>query len=99
MELVYLKRFELICGASCIKDNMSGVIYEDFNPVGAGTDIHKICELLNKINDRADRNAELLDIDCVAQYHYCQEVQRILRKYGIDSLEKLDLCLMEQRVW
>lgn len=94
-----MKRFELIRGASCIKDNMSGVIYEDFNPVGVGTDIHKICELLNKINDRADRNAELLDVDCVAQYNFCKDVRKIMKKYEIENLEKLDMCLREGRVW
>ena len=59
----------------------------------------KLCKKLNDMNDRADRNAELLDIDCVAQYKFCKDVRRIMRKYEINSLEKLDMCLREQRIW
>ena len=31
--------------------------------------------------------------------HFAGEVMRIMMKYEIDSLEKLDMCLREQRVW
>ena len=87
-----MKRFEIDGFTGMIIDNLTGDIVRDYVK-------EEVVELLNRESERADRNAELLDIDCVAQYHYCQEVNRILRKYGIDSLEKLDLCLMEQRVW
>lgn len=50
------KRFELIYGASAIKDTLTGTEYDDFNPVGVDTDIHKICELLN---DFAEENEQL----------------------------------------
>ena len=48
----------------------------------------KVCELLNQESDRADRNAELL-------YAY----EKLMRKYEIDSVAKLDRILLEQRVW
>lgn len=48
----------------------------------------KVCDLLNQESDRADRNAELL-------YPF----QLLMKKYEIDSIEKLDRILLEQRVW
>ena len=67
---------------------------------------YELCNLLNEVNDRADRNAELVDmgkIDMLFQIDryktIVEELDRILRKYEIDSLEKLDLVLMEQKVW
>lgn len=39
------------------------------------------------------------ELDDVAQKECSDEVQKILDKYEIESLEKLDLVLMEQRVW
>lgn len=48
-----------------------------------------ITMLLNKQSDRADRNAEAFD-----------EWQKVLNKYRIDSPEKLDKVLMNERnVW
>ena len=67
---------------------------------------YELCGLLNDINERADRNAELVDMSKinllfqVDKYRtIVEELDKILRKYEIDSLEKLDLMLMEQRVW
>lgn len=48
----------------------------------------RLCDLLNEISDKSDRLAELL---------YPYEV--LMKKYEIDSVEKLDRILMEQRVW
>ena len=48
----------------------------------------KVCDLLNQESDRADRNAEL----------YCP-FKLLMRKYGIESIEKLDRILFEQKVW
>ena len=86
-----------------IRDELSGKIY----PIDI---VHnhpfELCYLLNQINDRADRNAELVDMSKINlmfqldQYRsYCEEVKKILDKYEISSLEKLDLMLMEQKVW
>lgn len=59
----------------------------------------QMCELLNRESDRADRNAELLDVDCVATKRFCDDVMRIMRKYEIEDLEKLDEMLFQQKVW
>ena len=48
----------------------------------------KICDLLNQESDRADRNVEMFD-----------DWFTVLRKYRIDSPEKLDQILMNDRVW
>ena len=65
-----------------------------------------LCDLLNRESERADRNAELVDMDKIKLMYqrdiykrYCEEVNRILEKYEIDSLEKLDLMLEVQEVW
>ena len=48
----------------------------------------KVCDLLNQESDRADRNAELY-------YPF----KLLMRKYGIESIDKLDRILFEQKVW
>ena len=86
-----------------IKDNRTGETY--------AVDVvhnhpYELCSLLNDINDRADKNAELVDMSKinlmfqVEQYRECcVKMRRLLDKYEIENLEKLDLMLMEQRVW
>lgn len=73
------KRFEYRRSSQSIIDNMSGYIYQGDK---------KTCDLLNEINNRADRNAELLE-----------PFMLVMAKYEIDSVDKLDRVLMEQRVW
>lgn len=86
-----------------IKDNFNGRIYPidivHNHPYG-------LCSLLNDINDRADKNAELVDMSKinlmfqVEQYRECcVKMRRLLDKYEIENLEKLDLMLMTQKVW
>ena len=48
----------------------------------------QVCELLNRINERADMNAESFD-----------EWFRVLEKYNIRSPEKLDKVLWNSRTW
>lgn len=73
------KRFEYRRVSQSIIDNLTGYIYQGNR---------KTCNLLNELNDRADRNAELLDPFLL-----------VMAKYEIDSIEKLDRVLLEQRVW
>lgn len=47
-----------------------------------------ICKLLNKESDRADKIVESFD-----------EWYEVLHKYNIDSPQKLDQVLMNERVW
>lgn len=86
-----------------IKDNLTGKIY-----ILDATNEHPkiLCDLLNEINDRADRNAELVDMSMINLLfkldqleEYYNDVQVILKKYNIQDLEKLDKCLMVGRVW
>lgn len=86
-----------------IKDNRTGETY--------AVDVvhnhpYELCNLLNTINDRADRNAEMVDMSTInlmfeLENHrlVVERLNQILNKYEIDSLEKLDLMLIEQRVW
>ena len=86
-----------------IKDNRTGETY--------AVDVvhnhpYELYNLLNKINDRADRNAEMIDMTTInlmfeLENHrlVVERLNQILNKYEIENLEKLDLMLMEQRVW
>ena len=86
-----------------IKDNLTGKTY-----ILDATNEHPkmLCDLLNEINDRADRNAEFVDMSTIELLFkldrlqdYCNDVEVILKKYGIKDLEKLDKCLFEGRIW
>ena len=100
------KRFTEIISTQIIIDNVTG---EHYNAV-VDDDFLK---LINDINRRADRNAELLDMDKIALEHQMIElkqlneiylhtvkrVNKLLKKYEIDNLEKLDRILFERGVW
>lgn len=62
----------------------------------------EICELLNQLNDKADMNLEICDKvimekKILEQYNF--DVIKILKKYEIENLEKLDQILFEQKLW
>ena len=76
-----------------IVDNMTGFHYQGNK---------EICELLNQLNDKADRNLEICDKvimekKILEQYNF--DVFKILQKYEIENLEKLDQILFEQKLW
>ena len=76
-----------------IRDEQTGYIYSD---------LEKICTLMNQLNERADRNAEVSDLERlenVVYRNFVKNVLKILNKYGIEDLEKLDKVLFNQRVW
>ena len=50
--------------------------------------LQEICKLLNNVNKRADRNADEL-----------WKFKELMMKYEIDTIEKLDQVLLNQRVW
>lgn len=77
------KRFEGLMWNSEIRDHVTGKGYveEDFYN-------GNILDLLNDLNDRADKNAELV-----------ADVQRVMNKYGIKDADKLDRILFENGVW
>ena len=77
--MVDMLRFKYRRTSPSIIDNLTGYIYQGDK---------KTCDLLNSMDERANRNAELLD-----------PFIALMRKYEIDSIGKLDKILMEQRVW
>jgi len=55
----------------------------------------KTCDLLNKLDKRANENAEKY-FDALKKN---LEVEQVLEKYGIISIRKLDQVLFNQKVW
>ena len=87
------KRFKYYRQSQMIMDNLTGFHYHGNK---------EICDLLNDESDRADRNIEICDRiimekKILEQYNF--DVLRILKKYEIENLEKLDQILFEQKVW
>ena len=87
------KRFKYYSQSQMIIDNLTGFHYQGNK---------EICELLNQLNDKADMNLEICDKvimekKILEQYNF--DVIKILKKYEIENLEKLDQILFEQKVW
>lgn len=76
---IMTERFRYYKSSQIIVDNMTGWTYYGNK---------QVCDLLNQVNRRADRNAEKFD-----------ELMRILYKYNIHSIEKLDKVLFNSRTW
>jgi len=55
----------------------------------------KTCDLLNRIDKRANENAEKY-FDALKKN---LEVEQVLEKYGITSIRKLDQVLFNEKVW
>jgi len=55
----------------------------------------KTCDLLNKLDKRANENAEKY-FDALKKN---LEVEQVLEKYGIISIRKLDQVLFNEKVW
>lgn len=88
MEMVQvMKRFE---NREYICDTLTGVQYSEYD-IRNG----ELVKLLNDMDDRANRNIEVCDKDRM----FNEKVMSIMRKYGIDDLDKLDQVLFEQKVW
>ena len=73
------KRFVYYRNSQMIIDELTGKHYSGNK---------QVCELLNRINERADMNEE-------AFYEWF----KVLEKYNIRSPEKLDRVLFNSRVW
>ena len=76
-----------------IVDNLTGFHYQGNK---------EICDLLNDLNDKADRNLEICDKvimekKILEQYNF--DVLKIMKKYEIENLEKLDQILFQQKKW
>jgi len=78
-----VKRFRYNSTSQMITDELTGYTYYGNK---------KVCDLLNSLNDDADEKIAKL-------YDENMEVKKILQKYGIKNLEKLDKMLFEQKVW
>ena len=55
----------------------------------------KTCDLLNKLDKRANENAEKY-FDALKKN---LEVEQVLEKYGIISIKKLDQVLFNEKLW
>lgn len=91
------KRFDFDPSGVYIVDKINGNNF-DFSD--------ELLDLMNRLNDRADRNAELVDMEKIELIYqrdmyqdFTNKVCKIMDKYGIDSLKKLDLVLFHQRLW
>ena len=76
-----------------IIDNLTGFHYQGNK---------EICDLLNDLSDKADRNLEICDKvimekKILEQYNF--DVLKIMQKYEIENLEKLDQILFHQKKW
>lgn len=76
-----------------IIDNLTGFHYQGNK---------EICDLLNDLSDKADRNLEICDKvimekKILEQYNF--DVLKIMKKYEIENLEKLDQILFHQKKW
>jgi len=65
----------------------SQMIYDDLTGTRFQGNQHT-CDELNRLNERANKYAELL-------YPY----EALMKKYGIDHISKLDRILFEKGVW
>ena len=87
------KRFKYYRQSQMIIDNLTGFHYQGNK---------EICDLLNDESDRADMNLEICDKiimekKILEQYNF--DVLKIMKKYEIENLEKLDQILFHQKKW
>ena len=59
------------------------------------THLIDVVNLLNELSEESEK----IELERNVYESFCNDVLKILRKYEINSLEKLDRILMEQRVW
>lgn len=93
-----MKRFRYFKNSQMIKDSLTGYTY-----VGD----EETCELMNRLSERGDKILESFMTEEILKLkwqkdiykNFSDEALRVLNKYEIKSLEKLDQMLMEQRVW
>ena len=87
-------RFVFYPTSNYIKDRLTGETFFCNN--------RRVCLLLNKLDEKANKNAEkyfeLASSDGVNLTEY-QKFLDVMKKYGISSVEKLDMILREERVW
>ena len=94
------KRFKYNSTSQQITDSLTGYRYYGNK---------QVTDLLNEVNERADKNAEKYT-DLLQDYHHImvsneimkerlRAFDKVMRKYHIDNVEKLDRVLFEQRVW
>lgn len=95
-----MKRFKrLVSNPDLLLDDVTGEVYH--------LSMDNMIMLLNKESERADRNVELCTDDGLLKLewqksiyeNFSRKTMRILDKYEINNLEKLDRILFEQRVW
>ena len=96
------KRFKYVHYCDRIEDKVTGETYGEYEFYTG-----EILDLMNDLSDRADKILELHTTEELLKLRwqkdiyerFSKETMKILNKYGIDSLEKLDQVLMNERVW
>ena len=87
------KRFDYRPFSQCIYDRMTGKFYQ-------GNE--KTCNLMNDLDDWGSKNVEryfeLLSSGGVDPDEYLKFI-KLMKKYEVSSIDKLDQMLMEQKVW
>ena len=80
------ERFEHRPFSQSIKDNLTGYLHSD---------LKDITDLLNDVNDKSKR------IETVNESYLetILKLEKIMKKYGISSVEELDHILFYARVW
>lgn len=85
------KRFHYRPFSRAIYDSSTGYLH---------TDLDDITDMLNELNDQADKNAELsLKFEMMEKKVDNLMCRKVMKKYGINSVEKLDQVLFNQKVW
>lgn len=103
------KRFTEIVSTQKVIDNLTGneyhcLIDDDLLKLLNELDneintYHQGNLLLKKAMDKLSKESEKIELERNIYESFGNDVLKILRKYEINSLEKLDRILMEQRVW
>lgn len=85
------------------------LIYDDLTGKGHKVNPVEMVDLLNSVNERADRNAEKCYKMMEDNYRILrmilvlseklEDYDKVMRKYEINSVEKLDRILFERGVW
>lgn len=60
---------------------------------------NEICALLNDVSESDTDIEEILLYELSVYKDFTDKVLKILNKYGISNLDKLDRVLFEQRLW
>ena len=109
-----VKRFQYRRESQSIVDELTGFIYSDLGEItdllnqendARNRNAEKywslVCKLGNKAVEDISYRQKYNEVKMIAIENLGEnlEYRKIMKKYGIDSVEKLDQVLLNQRVW